>query len=73
MYIEKCIKCKKLPKIVKITDLYYCQCSTPGCKKWDKYFALGSTEKNAIEVWNLYNRPIKRGKKGLELDESSNL
>lgn len=61
IFIEKCAKCKGKNEvyIVKNEGMYYVRC---GCGKWDRYFALGLTEKKAIETWNRMNRPIKRGK-----------
>lgn len=61
MYVEKCVKCKGKNKtyVAKVEGMYYARCE---CGKWDKYFALGLTEKKAIETWNRMNRPIKRGK-----------
>lgn len=63
MYVEKCVKCKKLPRVVKVGDLFYVQC---GCQKWDRYFALGIKPTDAVEVWNTYNRKMnRRGNKKL--------
>ena len=59
MFIEKCVKCKKLPRVVKVGDLYYAQCT---CKKWDRYQFLGLREEYALEEWNKFNRKITRGK-----------
>lgn len=59
--LEKCVKCrgKNKPYVVRVEGLYYVRC---GCGKWDRYFALGMTAKQAIETWNRFNREIVRGK-----------
>ena len=67
MYVEKCVKCKKLPRVVNVGDLFYVQC---GCQKWEKYQFLGVRADYALEVWNEYNRPIKRGR---QKDENDNI
>lgn len=56
--LENCISCGKKPQIIKEDgNLFYAIC---GCGKWARYEHLGSTRKNAIETWNLANRPITR-------------
>ena len=61
-----CKKCKKIPKIVKLDDLYYVQCNG-ACKKWSKYEFLGNTYNNAANEWNFRNTPNNQGvKKNVE-------
>lgn len=52
--MNKCIFCKREPKIVKICDIYYVQCA---CKKHRPFDYIGITVKNAIKQWN-DNNPI---------------
>lgn len=56
--LQKCVKCrgKNKPYVVRVEGLYYVRC---GCGKWDRYFALGMTAKQAIETWNDANRPMR--------------
>jgi len=56
-----CKKCKKIPKVVKIEDMYYVQCR--GCKKWSPYEFLGNTYNNAANEWNLRNTLNNQGAK----------
>ena len=55
--MNKCVKCGKNPYIVKVEGFYYVRCY---CGKWDKYQFLGLRPENAVDVWNGFNRDIKR-------------
>ena len=58
-----CKFCKSQPRVVKIDDCYYAQCSK--CTKWDRFSFLGFSEKKALEQWNAANidRPSNQGEK----------
>lgn len=47
------------PRVVRVEGLYYVRCP---CGKWDRYQFLGLREEYAVEEWNKFNRPIKRGR-----------
>lgn len=67
METAKCKWCGKHPTVKKVAgDLYYVQC---GCTKWDPYQFMGSTEKNAIHQWNVFNDKILFKKYKSTLDE----
>ena len=51
--LMKSIPCQHKPRLIKVSDLYYVQCSH--CNRWDPYAFLGTTAKRAIDQWNLYN------------------
>lgn len=61
IFMERCVKCKGKykPYIVRVEGMYYVRC---GCGKWDRYWFLGLKPTSAIEEWNKYNRPIRRGR-----------
>lgn len=51
-----CKCCKRLPKIAAFSgSLFYAQCD---CKKWKEwpYMFCGLSPKNAIGVWNSYQK-----------------
>lgn len=52
---QPCKKCGNKPRITKITDLYYAQCSGKGCAKWNPYEFLGLTPDSAMDAWNIAN------------------
>lgn len=52
-----CKACKRkhiisYPIVNNITGLYYAKCSNPECDKYDPYWFMGTTKKNAIANWN---------------------
>lgn len=56
---EPCKCCGAIPRVVRIDDLYYAQCTGnvkgKTCAKWSQYQFLGVTRNSAVESWNLYN------------------
>ena len=53
---KKCQKKRKIivfPRITKVDDLYYAQCSK--CTDNDPYEFLAVSEKKALQRWNNYN------------------
>jgi hypothetical protein len=59
----RCKYCKSQPRVVRIDDCYYAQCSK--CTKHGKYNFLGYSERKALENWNEANidRPSNQGEK----------
>lgn len=61
--IVPCKRCKCLPKLVRIGDLWYAQDigvekkngTTVKCTKWGQYSFLGLSRKAAIDNWNYAN------------------
>lgn len=47
-----CMYCKKQPRLVEISDLFYVQCS---CGKWNPNDFVGISRRTAIEQWNHEN------------------
>jgi hypothetical protein len=71
-----CIFCGSEAVIVHFDrNMWYVHCSSPFCKKHDKYAYLGSTKDSSIEQWNYINRNIDRTstKTRKKKDESSNI
>ena len=56
-----CCYCGSKPMILRYeADLYYVECSNPGCKKHTPYSCVGFRPEGAKTQWEYENRPIKR-------------
>lgn len=58
-----CKYCKSQPRVIRIEDCYYAQCSK--CVHYGRYDFLGSSTDNALKQWNEANaeRPSNKGAK----------
>lgn len=55
-----CVYCGSKPELYHYVedDLFYIRCS--GCNKYGAYQFIGINRKDALESWELANRPLNR-------------